>query len=407
MRDKGALPLKVRKQKKWMLSAGVILVFIMGVSFFFPNIAHGQTPAQDWVNQQLNALNLDEIQTYWNQVVNQYNGFLPESQHMTFLDFLKSDKQGLFREWTVGSLRFIFHELIVNGKLLGTLILLTVLSMILQTIQNAFEHHAVSKVAYAVVYLVLIILTLNSFRVAIDYTTTAVHTMSSFLLALIPLVFALMATSGGATSIALFHPLIIFLINTSGWLISTIILPLLFMSALLHIVSTLTEHYKVTQLANLMRNLAIGGLAGFFAIFLGVMSVQGAATAISDGIIVRTAKFVTGNFVPVVGRMFTDAADTVFSASVLVKNTIGIAGLFILVALIAFPAIKVFVLALIYNIASAVLQPLGGGPIIECLGIMAKSMVFIFAALAIVSMMFFFALTIIIASGNLSLMARG
>jgi stage III sporulation protein AE len=385
---------------------GLFLLLFIASYLLSPSIAHGQTPTNEWVDQQLKTLNLDEIQSYWETVVNQYHGFLPESQHMTFLDFLKSDKQGLFKEWILGGLSYIFHELIVNGKLLGTLILLTVLSMILQSIQNAFEHRTVSKVAYVIVYLVLIILTLNTFRVAIDYTTGAIQTMSHFLLALVPLIFALMATSGGAASIAFFHPIIIFLINTSGWLISAVILPLLYMSALLNIVSTLTEHYKVTQLANLMRNIAVGGLAGFFAIFLGVMSVQGAATAITDGVIVRTAKFVTGNFVPVVGRMFTDAADTVFSASVLVKNTVGIAGLFILVAIVAFPAMKVFALALIYNIASAILQPLGGGPIIESLGIMAKSMVFIFAALGIVSLMFFLALTIIIASGNLSLMVR-
>jgi stage III sporulation protein AE len=385
---------------------GLFLFLFIALYLLSPSIAHGQTPTHEWVDQQLKTLNLDEIQSYWETVVNQYHGFLPESQHMTFLDFLKSDKQGLFKEWILGGLSYIFHELIVNGKLLGTLILLTVLSMILQSIQNAFEHRTVSKVAYVIVYLVLIILTLNTFRVAIDYTTGAIQTMSHFLLALVPLIFALMATSGGAASIAFFHPIIIFLINTSGWLISAVILPLLYMSALLNIVSTLTEHYKVTQLANLMRNIAVGGLAGFFALFLGVMSVQGAATAITDGVIVRTAKFVTGNFVPVVGRMFTDAADTVFSASVLVKNTVGIAGLFILVAIVAFPAMKVFALALIYNIASAILQPLGGGPIIESLGIMAKSMVFIFAALGIVSLMFFLALTIIIASGNLSLMVR-
>lgn len=385
---------------------GFFLLLFITISLLSPSLAHGQTPTQDWVDQQLKSLNLDDIQNYWETVVTEYHGFLPESQHMSFLDFLKSDKQGLFKEWTLGVLSYIFHELLVNGKLLGTLILLTVLSMILQSIQNAFEHRTVSKVAYVIVYLVLIILTLNTFRVAIDYTTGAIQSMSHFLLALVPLIFALMATSGGAASIAFFHPIIIFLINTSGWLIATVILPLLYMSALLNIVSTLTEHYKVTQLANLMRNIAVGGLAGFFAIFLGVMSVQGAATAVSDGVIVRTAKFVTGNFVPVVGRMFTDAADTVLSASVLVKNTVGIAGLFILVAIVVFPAMKVFVLALIYNLASAVLQPLGGGPIIESLGIMAKSMVFIFAALCIVSLMFFLALTIIIASGNLSLMVR-
>lgn len=33
----------------------------------------------------------------------------------------------------------------------------------------------------------------------------------------------------------------------------------------------------------------------------------------------KTAKFVTGNFIPVVGRMFTEAADTVISASGLLK----------------------------------------------------------------------------------------
>ena len=62
----------------------------------------------------------------------------------------------------------------------------------------------------------------------------------------------------------------------------------------------------------------------FLTIFLGVLSVQGTATAVADGIAVKTAKFVTGNFIPVVGRMFTEAADTVISASGLLKNTVGI-----------------------------------------------------------------------------------
>ena len=64
----------------------------------------------------------------------------------------------------------------------------------------------------------------------------------------------------------------------------------------------------------------------FFTIFLGVISVQGASAAVTDGITLKTAKFITGNFIPVIGRMFSDATDTVISASVLLKNTVGIAG---------------------------------------------------------------------------------
>lgn len=108
--------------------------------------------------------------------------------------------------------------------------------------------------------------------------------------------------------------------NTSGLLIQNIVMPLIFLSAILSIVSTMTDQYKVTQLANLLRNIAIGALAVFLTVFLGVISVQGASAAVTDGITLRTAKFITGNFIPVLGRMFTDATDTVISASLLLKH---------------------------------------------------------------------------------------
>ena len=68
------------------------------------------------------------------------------------------------------------------------------------------------------------------------------------------------------------------------------------------------------------------GLSVSFNDFLGVLSVQGTATAVADGIAVKTAKFVTGNFIPVVGRMFTEAADTVISASGLLKTQSELSG---------------------------------------------------------------------------------
>ncbi|WP_449536908.1 stage III sporulation protein AE [Ferdinandcohnia sp. Marseille-Q9671] len=361
---------------------------------------------QDQVEEQLETLGIDEVKQYWDEIVTEYGGYLPESQKGSLLDFIRGEKELSLKEWLLGLVKFVFHEVIANGKLLSTLIMLTVFSMFLQTLQNSFEKSTVSKVAYSIVYMVLIIIALNSFRVAIMYTEEAIQTMISFLLALVPLLLALVASSGGIASAAFFHPLILFLMNTSGLLIQYIVLPLLFMSALLSIVSTLSEQYKVTQLAKLLRNVSIGIIGVFLTIFLGVISVQGTTTAIADGITIRTAKFITGNFIPVVGRMFTDATDTVISASVILKNTVGIFGVVILLLIAAFPAIKVLSLAIIYKLAAALLQPLGGGPVIACLDIISKSVVYIFAALAIVSLMFFLSITVIIAAGNLTLMVR-
>lgn len=149
------------------------------------------------------------------------------------------------------------------------------------------------------------------------------------------------------------------------------------------------------------------GLLGIFlTVFLAVISIQGVSTAITDGVTLKTAKYVTSNFIPVIGRMFTDATDTVVTASVLLKNTVGIAGVAILMIIVAFPAIKILMIAFIYKFAAAVLQPLGGGPIIKCLDIISKSVMYVFAALAIVSLMFFLSITVVIVAGNLTMMVR-
>lgn len=361
---------------------------------------------EQMMEEQLEALDIDEMKVFWEKITTEYGGFLPESQKGSLYDFIKGDKQFSLKEWTNGIIKFIFHEFVVNGKLLGTLILLTVFSMFLQTLQNSFEKSTVSKVAYSIVFMVLIIIALNSFHVAIQYTNDTITTMISFILALIPLLLALIASSGGLVSAAFFHPVILFLMNSSGMFIQYVVLPLLFLGAVLSIVSILSEHHKVTQLGNLLRNWSIGLLGIFLTVFLGVLSVQGASAAVTDGITIRTAKFITGNFIPVIGRMFTDATDTVISASLLLKNTVGIAGVAILLLIVAFPAIKILMIAFIYKFAAAVLQPLGGGPVIACLEIISKSIVFVFAALAIVSMMFFLSLTVVIAAGNLTMMVR-
>ncbi|NRD80713.1 stage III sporulation protein AE [Bacillus sp. BRMEA1] len=389
------------------------IMILLTLFFCIPNAQAAENskdpPAlspQELVDSQLKSLDLSDLKQFWEDITNKYGGFLPESQKGSLYEFMKGEKKFSLKLWGQGFLKFAFQEFVANGKLLGSIIMLAIFSMFLQSMQNAFEQSNVSKIAYAIVYMVLVILALNSFHIAINYANEAIGTMISFVLALIPLLLALMAASGGIASAAFFHPVILFLMNMSGFLMQYLILPLLFLGTLLSIVSTMSEQYKVTQLASLLRNWSIGLMGLFLTVFLGVISVQGASAAVTDGITIRTAKFLAGNFIPVIGRMFTDATDTVVSASVLLKNTVGIAGVAILLIIVAFPAIKILMISFIYKFAASVLQPLGGGPIIKCLDIISKSVIYVFAALGIVSLMFFLSITVIVAAGNLTMMMR-
>ncbi|MHA6483790.1 stage III sporulation protein AE [Paenibacillus sp. strain BS8-2] len=354
----------------------------------------------------LDGLDTEGIEAYWSQLSSEYGGFFPEGKMPTFREMLMPGGGFKLTDVLQGMLRYVWHEVLYNGKLLVTIVMLTVFSMVLETMQTAFERSAISKVAYSITFMVLVIIAVNSFHVAIGYARDAIESMITFMLAMVPLLLTLLASMGSLVSVSVLHPLIIFMIHAVGTVIYAFVFPLLFFSAVLHITSALTDKFKVTQLANLLRTIAVGALGIMLTVFLGVISVQGATGAVTDGVTLRTAKFVTGNFVPVVGRMFSDAADTVISASMLAKNAIGIAGVIVLLFLSAFPALKILTLALIYHVAAAVMQPLGDSPIADCLQTIGKTMIYVFAALAAVSLMFFLAVTIILTAGNAALMVR-
>lgn len=396
----------MRPNKLFIIIFFTFILFPVGFSNVY---AEDQTEQQteDLENAILEEVSLDGVQEHWNTIVDEYGGYLPELEKTSIYEFIKNDGGSFSLKSTLtGFIEYLFHELIQNGRLLGLLLMLTLFSVLLQTMHNAFERSAVSKVAYFVVYSVLIFIALNSFYSAVSYAKEAIDAMSSFMIALLPLVLGLMATFGNVLAVSFFHPIIIFLVNVSGVLVSNFILPLLFLSALLLIVSSLSDHYKVTHLADLFKTVGMGTLGLFFTIFLGVMSVQGAVSAVQDGVAMKTAKFVTGNFIPVVGRTFTDAADTILSATLLLKNAVGMVGVIIIIFVALFPAIKIFAIAVIYKIAAAVLQPIGDGPVITSLNTISKYIVYVFACLLAVSFMFLLAIVIIVAASNITLLLR-
>ncbi|WP_249871966.1 stage III sporulation protein AE [Oceanobacillus saliphilus] len=393
----------MKSNKKALIFLLVFIFLLNGQSVINASTASDEREIEEAILQDIS---LDGVSQYWDELVSDYGGFLPDLEKITINEFIKSQDSFSLKNISIGFIDYLFHELILNGKLLGTLLMLTLFSVVLQTMHTAFEQSAVSKIAYFVVYLVLIFIALNSFYLAASYTQDAIDAMKGFMIALLPLVLGLMATFGNVISVSFFHPIIIFLINFSGILVSTFILPLLFLSALLLIVSSMNDNYKVTHLANLFKSVGLGTLGVFLTLFLGVISVQGTAAAIQDGIAMKTAKFITGNFIPVVGRTFTDAADTILSASLVLKNAVGMAGLLIILLIVVFPAIKIAAIALIYKLAAAILQPIGGGPVITALNTISNYILYILASLLAVSLMFLLAIVIIISASNITILLR-
>ena len=80
-----------------------------------------QLSPQELVDSQLKALDLTDLKKFWEDIQDKYGGFLPESQKGSLYDFIKGEKKFSFKQWAIGILKFVFHEFVANGKLLGSL----------------------------------------------------------------------------------------------------------------------------------------------------------------------------------------------------------------------------------------------------------------------------------------------
>ncbi|WP_368652052.1 stage III sporulation protein AE [Ornithinibacillus sp. 4-3] len=388
--------------QKHSLAAGIFLI----VSLISPAQVIAESSVDQMEEDIFRDMNLDGITVFWEKIIADYGNFMPDLQKVSIFEGLNNVDKNMFTQFFLNILQFFFHELIVNGKLLGIIIVLAIFSSILETMHSAFEQSSIQRISFFIVYLVLIFISLNSFYTVFDYINGAISTMSSFMIALIPLILGLMATFGNLISVAFFHPIIIILIELSSLLISKFILPVLLVSALFMLVSNLNPNYSVTHFAKLLRTIALASLGIFFTIFISIISVQGAANAIQDGVALKTAKFVTANFVPVIGRTFIDATDTVLSATLILKNTVGIAGVIITLLIVLFPALKVLSITLLFKFSAAIIQPIASEQIVTCLQVIGNYMSYMLACLLGLSFMFFLGIVIIIAASNITLLLQ-
>lgn len=385
------------------MKKAMVLIFIcIFAVFFFTK----QVLALDIVDEQLQNMDLNDINSFLKQINEKYGDYIPQYDLKDLIKSMRGERGYDFGGAVKGIIKYIFREISANFMLLGQLIALSVICAVLRNINSAFESDNVGKVAYSVIYLILIVIAIQSFSVAMRVGKEAIEQMVSFIQALMPTIFALLASIGGITSVAVFNPLIFIGVSAASTWIKDIILPIIFFTAVLGLINNISDRFHVSMLASFLKQICVFLLGLFLSVFLGILVVKGAASATIDGITIRTAKFASKNFIPIVGGIFSDTVDTIVGCSLILKNAIGFVGLLIVLMIAIFPVLKILSIVFIYKLAGAVIQPIGEESMVKCLNDMANSLMMIFISVASVAMMFFVAITVILAVGNATVMMR-
>jgi stage III sporulation protein AE len=381
-----------------------ILIFI--VIIFIPNIVFGNEEINDFIiEEQLDLFNTKELDSLLEDVLGN-NNLMPK---MSFKEYLSKFLKG---EMIIDGKSFIksiankfIEEIKINLGFLSKILIIALISALLTNIQSTFENASVASFANYVTYILIAILVIGSFYQLMETVKITINSMIEFMEILLPILLTFLVLTGGPNTKLIFHPMILGTVNIIGIVVKSVILPLINFSFIISILSNLSERAELRKLSEFGNQIVTFIISAAFTVFVGIITIHGLSTKI-DGISIRTAKFAVDRFVPVVGGFLSDAVETVIGSSAILKNGIGIIGLFIIIFITILPLIKIGTLLLIYKIVGVVIEPIVSKNISNFFSDVSKTLLLILISMVSVAMMFFITITIIVDTGNSLIMLR-
>ena len=252
-------------------------------------------------------------------------------------------------------IKLLLKDISSNAKILANLMLLAILCAILNNIQNSFGSS--NNIAFYTCNIAMISVLMKCFNNCIGITKDVVDDISIFSNSVIPLSTSLVLSSGGMVKINALKPFVLYAISFIVNIIKKVNLPLIYMATVLEIINNVTDKIQISRLGKLFKNLSMFIIGFILTIFIGVITIKGKVADLVDGVTGKTAKYVFGEFIPVVGKYLSDVADSVIGSLVFIKNIVGILSALGIVVICLIPIIKLFSVVVILKIVEVTLEP--------------------------------------------------
>lgn len=240
----------------------------------------------------------------------------------------------------------------------------------------------------------------------IALASSAVTRMNDGMQGLFPLLLTMMAAVGGASGSTIMQPAIVASASAMTTLIHEVTLPLATGSAILIMLCHLGEGMRLQRLAAFAQSCASWSLGVCFTVFIGVLTTRAVTAAALDGVTLRTAKYALSHFIPVVGGLFADTVDTLVGSGMLVQSALGVTGLILIASYAMTPLCQTMAAALMYRLASALMQPVSDGPLSGCIHDFGRVLMLLFVVQLCAAAMFLMLIAQLIAVSGMTMMLR-
>ena len=258
----------------------------------------------------------------------------------------------------------IFIEEIEDSKnLMLLLISIVLLGSIFVNFSNSLGNGFISENGFYITYLIITGIMLTSFSVTLDMVVEALNVLLNLIKIIIPVYAVSINFVGHAQSAAAVYEIIMIGIWLVQVIIINVVIPMIKFFVIVSLINNLNKEDYFSKMSKLINSLVNWILKTIIVFIAGLNIIK----SLIEPHIDMLGKNMAGKLIQALptGSMISVLTGTFFGAGVIVKNSIGIAGIIFIGLIVLTPLLKTFIVMIIVRLTSVILQPIGEKRYIE------------------------------------------
>lgn len=285
--------------------------------------------------------------------------------------------------------------------MLSVIIAIGVISNLLNGIKSKFNEKSTSNLIDLVCFISVCVLIIASVMSLVKNTTKAINSMVEQMNIVFPILLTLMVAVGSNATAGAFQPIVAIMSTYVADIFRYYITPLFMISFAFSIISNLSTNVKLDKFSSFIASMFKWSVGIIFTLFFAVFTIQGITAGSFDSLSIRTTKYTIKSYVPVMGGYLADGMDLILSSTILIKNSVGLVGIFIIISTIISPLIEIVVFSLLLKLLSAVLQPMGNSKLSNFLTSTSKAITILSTSLIAIGFMYLISTGLVITGSNM------
>ena len=199
------------------------------------------------------------------------------------------------------------------------------------------------------------ILTITFKDVIVMFKNTS-DVLSKIMQIVSPFLIAILIGTGAITTTGIIQPLLLFISSLIGFIVTYVVVPFISVSIALNIISTISDNLRFSDMSKLFNKCSLWLVGIVLTLFLGILGLETSLSSTVDSLTVNVTQAAVSNFIPVVGKFFSDSFETVIGATKIIGKTGGIVGIITIILISSIPLLKITAIMVVYMLIASVSQ---------------------------------------------------